>query len=189
MLVESNMKVFEKPKSGLYRGVLADVVNLGPVTQTYQGKTKVSPMVRLVWILNAKDSEGNHFRVMRQVTASMAEKANLYGIVRDITLATPEVPFELETLIGRNSELVVALETSKKGKAYANVKAIMVPLSPEVFKVPADFVRNKDRKDAQAGAAALVAAAPLVGQVASGLAQSASAAANAPQPEDEDIPF
>lgn len=179
MLVESNMKVFEKPKSGLYRGVLADVVNLGPVTQTYQGKTKVSPMVRLVWILNAKDSEGNNFRVMRQVTASMAEKANLYGIVRDITLGTPEVPFELESLIGRNSELVVALEKSKKGKEYANVKAIMAPLSTEVFKVPTDFVRSKDRKDKQAAQGSTAPAA--------GMAQAPQA--SAPEPEDEDIPF
>jgi hypothetical protein len=177
MLVESSMKVFEKPKSGLYRGVLADVVNLGPVTQTYQGKTKVSPMVRLVWILNAKDSEGNYFRVMRQVTASMAEKANLYGIVRDIILGTPEVPFELETIIGRNSELVVALEKSKKGKDYANVKAIMAPLSTEVFRVPADFVRSKDRKNTQTTSAQTAAPA------------STATAAAPVQADEEDIPF
>src|SRR6266403_4630335 len=102
MLVNSTSKVFEKPKSGLYRGVLADVVDLGPITRVYKGKTRVAPEVRLVWVLNSKDSEGNNFRVMRQVTASMSEKANLFGIVRDVLLTTPSIPFELETLIGKN---------------------------------------------------------------------------------------
>lgn len=180
MLVNSTSKVFEKPKSGLYRGVLADVVDLGPITRVYKGKTRVAPEVRLVWVLNAKDTEGNNFRVMRQVTASMSEKANLFGIVRDILLTTPAIPFELETLIGKNSELVIALEESKKnpGTFNGNVKAIMAPLTTLIFAVPADFVRNKDKKDKEA--TSTQSAAP---------AQAATAAA-APQPiEDEDIPF
>lgn len=182
MLVNSTSKVFEKPKSGLYRGVLADVVDIGPVTRTYQGKTRVAPEVRLVWVLNAKDTEGNNFRVMRQVTASMSEKANLFGIVKDILLSSPEVPFELESLIGRNNELVVQLEesTKKRGTFNANVKAILAPLTAEVFVVPADFVRNKDRKDKQAAAPATQAAT----------APAATApAAPVVAVDEEDIPF
>src|SRR5258708_859515 len=136
MLVNSNTKEFEKPKSGLYRGALADVVDLGPVSKTFKGKVKVVPMVRLVWLLNAKDSEGNYFRVMRELTASMSDKANLYGVVRDITGATPVVPFELETLIGRNNELVISLDNAQNGKQYANVKAILAPQTKEVCLVP-----------------------------------------------------
>lgn len=184
MLVNSTSKVFEKPKSGLYRGVLADVVDIGPVTRTYQGKTRVAPEVRLVWVLNAKDSEGNNFRVMRQVTASMSEKANLFGIVKEILLSVPtELPFELESLIGRNSELVVQLEesTKKRGTFNANVKAILAPLTADVFAVPADFVRSKDRKDKQAASPAT--------PVGSAAAPVATTQAPAPQIEDEDIPF
>jgi hypothetical protein len=145
MLVNSNTKVFEKPTSGLFLGVLADIVDLGLVRNKKFGN--VQPMVRLVWILNSKDKEGNYFRVMRQVTASLSEKANLFGIVRDITGKKPEVPFELETLIGTNSQLVISTETTADGKVYANIKAILLPQpGTQHFAVPSGFVRNKDSK-------------------------------------------
>lgn len=181
MLVSSNQKEFEKPKSGLYRGVLADIVDLGPVAKVFKGVQKVVPMVRLVWLLNSKDKEGNFFRVMREVTATMSEKSNLFGLVREITGAVPKVPYELENIIGRNNELVISLDTAANGKQYANVKAILAPQTTEVFTIPANFTRSKDRKNQQA-----TQQGTTVQQ-----AQQAAPAVAAPAIEvgEEDIPF
>lgn len=182
MKVGSNTKVFEKPKPGLYRGVLADIVDLGLISNTYQGKTEMVPTVRLVWILDAKDAEGGYFRVMRQVRASMGENANLFGIVKDMTGKTPVVvageDYDLDPLLGHNNELVIALETSKKGKEFANIKAIMQPLTKVNFAVPSDFVRSKDRKKEDKNA-----------QAAAQAANQKQAEVSAPAPEDEDISF
>lgn len=189
MLISSSYKEFEKPKSGLYRAVLADIIDLGPVKKVFKGTEKVVPMLRIVWILNSKDTEGNYFRVMKEYTASLSDKANLFGAIREITLSVPTIPFEMETLIGRNSELVVSLDkatTGKNvGKFFANVKAILAPQdnatlkATDVFMVPADFVRRKDKQPA--GTAQPAAQPPAQ--------QAAQAAAPAQQVADEDIPF
>lgn len=189
MLISSSYKEFEKPKSGLYRAVLADIIDLGPVKKVFKGTEKVVPMLRVVWILNSKDTEGNYFRVMKEYTASLSDKANLFGAIREITLSTPTIPFEMETLIGRNSELVVSLDkatTGKNaGKFFANVKAILAPQdnatlkATDVFKVPAEFIRRKDKQPA--GAATPAAALPP--------AQQAAPAPTQEQVDEESIPF
>jgi hypothetical protein len=183
MLVNSNTKVFEKPTSGMFLGVLADIVDLGLVRNKKYGNTQ--PMVRLVWVLNSKDSEGNNFRVMKQVTASMSEKANLFGVVRDIIGKKPEVPFELENLINTNSQLVISSEEAPDGKVYANIKAILLPQpgTPH-FAVPAGFVRNKDKKNQPA-----TSAQPTFATTAVTAVTSTAPAAGGVQVEDEDIPF
>lgn len=140
-------KVFEKAPSNMYQAVLADIVDLGLVKSTYKGKEKIQPKVRLVWILNAKDKEGNNFRVMKRLTALLADKATLFSTIKDIIGSVPVAPFETETLIGKNSRLVVSLETGTDGKQYSNVKAILSPdPATPYFAVPADFVRAKDKK-------------------------------------------
>src|SRR5579872_218599 len=151
MLVDSATKVYEKPETGVYDAVVADIVNLGIIT----GKFGPKPKVRIVYLLTAKDSEGNNFRVMQQVTASMFDKSKLFGIVKDILGAVPELSgptgsFELENLIGRNVQLVVSKDTAPDKKVYANVKAIMP--AKVSFVVPPTFTRDKDRKDKNASA-------------------------------------
>jgi hypothetical protein len=142
MQVGAGTKEFEKPKSGLYTGVLADIVDLGLV----QGKYGSKPKIRLVWLLNAKDSEGNYFRVMQQVTPVMSEKATLRGIVRDILGEYPPIPYELENLIGKNARLVISTEEAADKKTYANIKAI-IQLEPgtPAFAIPQGFVRAQDK--------------------------------------------
>lgn len=176
MLVDSASKIYEKPETGMYDAVVADVVNLGIIT----GRFGPKPKVRIVYLLTAKDSEGNYFRVMQQVTASMFEKSKLYGIVKDILGVAPELSgptgsFELENLIGRNNQLVISKDTGPDKKVYANVKAIMP--AKVSFVVPPAFVRDKDRKDKNTTTSAQTAA------------PAAAPAAKPPVVDDEDIPF
>jgi len=147
MLIENSGRNYENPNTGSFIGVIADVIDLGPVTTSFGTKVKI----RIMWILNANDSEGRPYRVMRQCTASINEKSALYEIVKSVTGAAPPVPFDSETLIGKANLLVIVKETDvKTNKEYANIKAILpLPAGAVVPQIPADFTRSKDRPKTQ----------------------------------------
>ncbi len=159
-------KPFEKPDSGMFNGVIADVVDLGIV----QTKFGPKPKIRIVWVLGKNDSEGRPFRVIRQVTATMNERGQLFDIVKNVFGTAPPAPFESETLIGRANSLIIIKET-QGDKTFVNVKGVLA-LQGTAPTIPADFVRAKDKKNqpgqTQANSAATQAAAEV---------------------EDEDIPF
>ena len=148
IMVADNRKEFEKPKNGTYVGVVADVVDLGLVATLFGQK----PKIRIVWLLNAKDSEGNPFRVMSQVNASANEKSALFGIVKSVLGVVPPPPFDAEVLLGKSNELFVLNEPNAAGTdTFANVKAIM-PLSQGTapMAIPPGFVRSKDQQKSPA---------------------------------------
>jgi hypothetical protein len=179
MLIDSQTKTYERPESGLYDAVFVDYVDLGNVTTAFQGKNKTQHMIRLFWLLTAKDSEGSNFQVVKRVSASMFEKSNLFKIVKGMlgqppVLSGPKGSFELEDLIGRNNQLVISRETKPDGKVYANIEAFLP--AKVAFQVPSTFVRNKDKDRSSTSA----------GQAPQSTAPAASAAAVV---EEEEIPF
>ncbi len=183
MLVSGSNKVYEQPKGGLYEGVLADVIDLGMV----QGMYGIKPRTRLIWILNATDSEGNFFRVQKSYNAVLHEKSNLYADVRDMLGAAPSIPYELDLLIGKNFQLVIVPATKKDGTPCVNVKAILAPKSGQNFQIPADFVRNKDRSKTQQPNTQ--AARPATAAPAQPAASVQAPAAPPVETADEDLPF
>lgn len=171
-VVGDNKKPFEKPDSGVFAGTLADVVDLGIVPTKFGAKAKV----RLVWVLDKNDSEGRPFRVIRQVNATMNEKAQLFDVVKSILGTAPPVPYDIEALIGRSNQLVIIKENGPDGKPYVNVKGILpLPAGLAAPKIPADFVRAKDKKQN--------------GQTAAGSAVGNQQSAPAQEIADEDISF
>jgi len=184
MLVSGSNKVYEQPKGGLYEGVLADVIDLGMV----QGMYGIKPRTRLIWILNATDSEGNFFRVQKSYNAVLHEKSNLYADVRDMLGAAPSIPYELDLLIGKNFQLVIVPATKKDGTPCVNVKAILAPKSGQNFQIPADFVRNKDRQN-QPPQQNSVAPRPATTAPAKSAAPAQAPAAPPVETADEDLPF
>ena len=52
MMVTNTAKVFEKPESGIFHGILADIVELKDVKTVYKGVEKVQDCVRFIWILD-----------------------------------------------------------------------------------------------------------------------------------------
>ena len=158
MLISNNQKSFEKPDSGLFLGVLADIVYItGKATQ--YGPRDVA---RLIWVLEAKDKEGHHYRVMTEANQSMNEKARLYGLAKDIRNGVPPpVPFELDELLGSVNQLVISREKSADGtKEFANIKAIIAAPAGTTFVVPADFVRDKDKDKTKGKQTGTTASAP-----------------------------
>jgi hypothetical protein len=195
--VGGSTKVFEQPKEGVYLGVLADIIELGLVDGFYGAKQKV----RFIWILNAKDSEGNYFRVQKSYNAVLHEKSNLYADVTDVLGAHPTIPYDLDLLLGKNNLLVLKPEQAttgpKKGQWFTNVKAVMsVPAGTALFTIPAGFVRDRDKQNGRNQQQSSPTqqqqttqqAAPTQNQ------QAPAQQASLPQPppvetDDEDIPF
>jgi hypothetical protein len=104
--------------------------------------------------------------------------------------AAPSIPYELDNLIGKNFQLVIVPATKKDGTPCVNVKAILSPKTGQNFTIPADFVRNKDRKNSQQNSNP---APNPPGNTAAPAAKAAvsATAPQAPPPEvaDEDISF
>jgi len=187
VVVSVNTKEYEKPEDQVVLAVLADVQDIGIVSGFYGDK----PKVRLSWVIDNKDSEGNYFVVSKTYTSSLHEKSNLYADVKDIMGKIPPVPYDIELLIGTLNTLVLKREVAdkgpKKGQTFTNIKAFLAPTKGAKFPVPADYIREKDGgvygHAKQQGQQSRTAAP----------AQRAATAPVAPPPNqeiaDEDIPF
>ena len=151
MIVEAQ-KDYEQCSSGQFNGTVIDVVDLGPVDTAFGKKVKL----RIIWVLGliggkgafAVDSEGNPFRAMRQVTASINEKSKLTELVKGVTGQAPPAPFDSEILMNRSNKLFIETEKDPKtGKMYANIKYITALDQGEIPPgTPPGFVRAKDRQ-------------------------------------------
>lgn len=167
LIASDNRKVFEKPESGQFLGVLADVVDLGIQTGKFGPKAKT----RLVWLLAkadgtswAVDSEGSPFRVMSEYNLTMNEKSDLFKTVKSILgVPPPAGPYDVEQLIGRNNLLFIVREKNQDGtKEYANVKGIL-PWTGVTLAIPPTFKRYTPKTDgASTTSAPATQAAPFV---------------------------
>jgi hypothetical protein len=148
-VVSDNSKKYEKAPSNDYIGVVIDIVDLGKVHTAFGDK----PKVRIVWALNAKDSEGNPYRTIQQVVASMNQKSNLYKVVKDILGSDPPVPYDLDNLIGISKRLIIQTEPDKRtGELFSNIRVIL-PLAAgqQGLPIPQGFVRARDRQQGYQG--------------------------------------
>ena len=186
LIVNDNKKIYEKPDSGSFVGVIADVVDLGLIPTKFGIKAKV----RIVWVLGkadgsgyANDTEGNPFRVMSSVNATLNEKSDLFKLVRSILGAAPPVPYDVEQLIGKSNMLFVVREIDEATKKeYANVKGIVaLPANIPALAIPATFVRSKDKqKTDNRSIGTAVAQTAQVSQISANLTGTATAGAPAP---------
>ena len=136
---------------GSHVGVLVDVVDLGFVSTTYNGKTESKEMVRLVWqIAETRPDNGKRFTVSRQYNRSVHKKATLrrdLESLRGRAFTDAELKeFDLETLIG-SSSLLNVVHVTRDGVTYANVSSVMQLPKGMTQLQPRDYVRAKDRKE------------------------------------------
>ena len=147
-------KSYEQPASGLYTGVLADIVDLGNVTTEFNGQKKTFPAVRFVWFLGndiqtgapaVGKKDGKQLRVSsRNLNVSnLHEKSNIYKTLKMILNAAPAQDLDIDTLIGSVRTLLINTEQAPNGKIYANIMGI-TPAAPGVtVPIPADFVQDR----------------------------------------------
>jgi len=194
-------KVFEKPESGIYQGVLADVVDLGMVTTTYKGVTKTQPMIRIIWYLNANGKDGKALSVAQKFNANLHEKSNLYKSVKQILGGAPPPTYDLDKLIGQVRTLFIVRDTELAAdgvtvvKDFANVQGITpAQAGVPVPSIPADFIRSKDRPKTQAGPAGAAVQTFASPEAAKAAVLAAAAAAQAAvqtqsKPQGADVAF
>ena len=131
---------FEIPEEGQYLAVVADVVDLGPVATNFGVKERV----QITWLLDAFDSEGNQFRIAEFFNKSLHEKASLRKRIKSITGVDPTGTFDMETMLGTNSLIVIEHNEGDK-RTYANVVAVLKAPKGRRLDVPADFERRIDK--------------------------------------------
>lgn len=138
---------------GVHQGVCCDVVDLGVVESTYDGKSRSAHKIRVVWEIDERKDSGERFTANRRYTLSLNEKASLRKDLeswrgRPFTTEELKDGFDIEKLLGANC-MVNIVHTSRNGKGpYADVTALM-PLHRGMTKitVSAEYVRVKDRKE------------------------------------------
>lgn len=146
-------KTYEKPESGLYHGVLADIVDLGMQTTTFNGQARTVPMIRFVWFLNAIGKDGKQLSVAQRFNASSDhEKSNIFKTLKMILGQAPAKGFDLELLIGQVRKILINRERSADGtKDFANIMGILPADPGAIVAPPVDFIRAKFRPQTTAG--------------------------------------
>ena len=136
-------KKFEVPEDGLYKAVVADVVDIGEVETKFGKKHRV----RFVYMLEDTDTEGRQFRLFQQMNVSLHEKSQMFKLIRRLTGTNPGLTFDLEDLLGKQCQLDVQ-QSESDGKVYANVVSVLANQKGQNVKVASDFVRaiNKDKQ-------------------------------------------
>ena len=121
---------FEPHPDGVHSAVCLDVMDLGLVTNTYQGETSIKPMVKIVFESEAKTADGKRCTVSKRFTASLHPKSNLWkflGQWRGKPVG-PNETIELAKLVGACCTVVVSHQKSMAGKTYAKIDAVSKPV-------------------------------------------------------------
>jgi hypothetical protein len=159
-VLSGSKKKYPPAPRGTQVAVLVDVVDLGLVETTYEGKTSIKHQVSLVWQLKKVRDDGKRFLVFsRKYNLSLNEKASLRKDLESwLGRGLEESDFEgfegeddgiilqfLETLIG-SSAFISVVHREHNGNTYANISTIM-PLPEGIDGLePSDYVRKVDRK-------------------------------------------
>jgi hypothetical protein len=145
-------KDFAPAPQGLHRAVCVDVLDTWTEERPQEYGGGLVEKTRLVWEIDEAMEDGRRFLVSQFYTASLHEKAKLRQHLeawRGRAFTEEELNgFDLENVIGVPCQLQVIHHTTKAGKTYANVQAVVPPSKgAERFKPSGEYVRMKDRKD------------------------------------------
>jgi hypothetical protein len=140
--------------SALIHACIVDVTQPKPVQTEWGVKEKF----KIVYESELKDSQGRHFALFSQgYTPSLHEKAALRKdlkkiLGRDLTEAEAKEGIELEDLIGKPVQVLVAHE-QHDGKTYARIAHLQPDKTDAPHKPSGGFTRERDREAKNAGGA------------------------------------
>jgi hypothetical protein len=141
---------FKLVPPGQYTAVCVDVVDLGIVKTTWQGKEKSVHKCRIVFELGERDEEtGKPLMISGYFTASLGEKAALRKFLegwRGQAFTADELKgFDTEVLVGIGAVIQV-IHATKGDRTYDNINSIMKPMKGVARLAPSGtYVRVKDR--------------------------------------------
>ena len=144
---------FPTAPAGTFAAVCVDVVDLGMIEVSWQGKEKRQHKIRIAWQIDEQQENGKPFLVSKRYTLSLHEKAALRKDLeswRGRSFTEPELEgFDVEALLGIGCYLCI-VHTKKDGKTWANINAIMRFPKGVSAPVQRDYMRVKDRPEKQA---------------------------------------
>lgn len=143
-------KEYTPTPEGLQQCVCVDVVDHGMEETQWGPKHKVSLRHQSEHI---NPENGKRFIINKKYTLSLHEKAILRQHLESWRgkKFTPEEleGFDLEKLIGVNSQIQIVHNVADEGRVWANIQAI-VPQGKGTEKlIPLDYVRVQDREESQ----------------------------------------
>lgn len=141
----SESKQYAPCPSGTHQAVCVDVIDLGIVEGSYQGKPNKRHKINIAWQVSETREDGKLFVVYKRYTLSLSDKATLRHDLeswRGRPFTEQELRgFDVETVIGANC-LINIQHNQVQDKTYANVVAVM-PLAKGMAKmVPTDYERQ-----------------------------------------------
>jgi len=116
--------------ANLHNAVIVDLIDLGVVEETWDGRTTQKRKCRYVLELEAKRKDGKQFNVgTRRFTATMGERSKLEEFARDV-IGKPFTDaerrgFKASSLVGKQVKVLTKHAVAKDGKTYANIAAVM----------------------------------------------------------------
>lgn len=146
---------YKPAPEGQHQAVCCDVIDLGVMESTWQGKVNKRHKIRIVFqIGELRDDEKPH-TVSQMFTLSLDERGKLRPFLeswRGKKFAEAELVdgFDVERLIGANA-IVQVVHNRREDKVFANINSIMAPLKGmEKMAVSGGYVRVQDREPEQA---------------------------------------
>lgn len=119
---------YENAPADTYIGVCYRIIDLGTQQIEWQGEVKRQHKVMISWELNAAMSDGQPFTMHKRYTLSLHEKAQLCKDLeawRGRPFTEDEAKgFDIGTVLGAPCMMQI-VHTSKNGKTYANINALM----------------------------------------------------------------
>ena len=149
MVVREPESNFIQAPPGVHIAVCVDEIDIGLIPNRFDPESDPVPTVRLVWQIAEEMSDGRPFLIKKDYRASLHEKAGLRHDLqawrgREFTF-DELVGFDLEKIVGACCQLNIVPKTSKKGRVFSNIAAIM-PLPKGVAGIVSrDYIREKDR--------------------------------------------
>jgi len=175
---------------GIHPAVCVDVIDLGTMTTEWQGQSKTTHKIKLVFESAEKADDGRNCTVSKSFTASLHPKAKLAEFLGKWR-GKPVLPGEsidLAKLIGACCTLVVSHQQNMVGKTYASIDAVSKPtkkLAPSGGYDPAAArQRIEEWKAKQTGQATPAPAARPAHDASAAAPESAPAPAAAAAPQN-----
>ena len=141
---------WDNPKPGLHNAVLIDVIDKGLQTWEFNGESKQTHKIRLLWEVEEKTSGGKPMMAAKSYTKSLAPNSNLRAMLRSWLgreMSEQELnKFETDDLIGRPAQVLVT-SYKKHGESRVYVEEVRKPLEDKQLKPSGEFIQMKDRDE------------------------------------------
>lgn len=103
-------------------GLVEDGVYPATLTNIKQFENAYGPRLGFEFTLGGK---GGGVTVLRSTTPQLTPQSKLAGLIRGLTGAElPGGEFDLESLLGKQCQVLVRRSTNKNGKTYCNVEQV-----------------------------------------------------------------